>query len=559
MNWLRKVLFQVQFNYPSPLDAQRARGVLLLCNTLAAAALFMTLYSLTSFRLVGVSLLELIVFIAVLVMSIVIIALTHRGQLSTGAPLLVGMMLCAGTLIILPFGLNQVGILVMTIPLLLSGVLLTRRGVLLTLLMVVITLVGVTLLISAGLIVPIVLSANTALGARNILIYGLVGLIIDAGILWVFTGSQNNLISRTTRALSDLRATTGISQTMNSQFNIEDLLSQTVNSIRDQYGYYYVQIFLRESTSPLLVRRARTGGTLQARDERRIAPDDAQNAVADVFRGGQTSRITMASPGVSRTEFLPATQSAVLLPLRRGEQVLGVLDVQSTQHDAFTPYDIDVLEAVASQLAVALQNIQRYSELQTISTERQRLQEQVLRLARDVERLGQEAAGRTWVRYLKGRSHNVLGFDWKEGQTTPNEALSPAQIQALGSAAPEVYTDGAEQVLSVPIQSRGQTIGLMEFRAAPDKPWNNRSIELARILAQRLALSLDNVRLFEQSQQTANREQLINQVTARLQAKTELDGLLNTAAESFSQALGATRTNIQLALPETPAQQERHA
>jgi GAF domain-containing protein len=89
----------------------------------------------------------------------------------------------------------------------------------------------------------------------------------------------------------------------------------------------------------------------------------------------------------------------------------------------------------------------------------------------------------------------------------------------------------------------------MEFRASKEQNWNNRSLELARIIAQRLALALDNVRLYEQAQIIANREQVANQVATRLQSRTDIDSLILAAAESFQQALGATRASVRLAMP----------
>jgi GAF domain-containing protein len=76
---------------------------------------------------------------------------------------------------------------------------------------------------------------------------------------------------------------------------------------------------------------------------------------------------------------------------------------------------------------------------------------------------------------------------------------------------------------------------------------------LARVIAQRLALALDNIRLYEQAQSIADRERIANQVAARLQAKTDIDALVDAAAQSFQQALGATRTTIRLNLPEQPS------
>jgi len=73
---------------------------------------------------------------------------------------------------------------------------------------------------------------------------------------------------------------------------------------------------------------------------------------------------------------------------------------------------------------------------------------------------------------------------------------------------------------------------------------------LAQVISERLALALDNLRLFEQAQVIARREQLASQIGANLQAKTDIDSLVTVAAEAFQEALGASRTNVRLGVPQ---------
>jgi GAF domain-containing protein len=101
-------------------------------------------------------------------------------------------------------------------------------------------------------------------------------------------------------------------------------------------------------------------------------------------------------------------------------------------------------------------------------------------------------------------------------------------------------------VLCVPIRLRGQTLGAVEFRRPGATGWSSAALELAQIVAERLALSLENARLFEQAQTTAQREQLVSQITSQLQTATDLQSLLALAAARFQEALGATQTSVRL-------------
>ncbi|MFN7210941.1 MAG: hypothetical protein ACK4P1_11220, partial [Aggregatilineales bacterium] len=65
----------------------------------------------------------------------------------------------------------------------------------------------------------------------------------------------------------------------------------------------------------------------------------------------------------------------------------------------------------------------------------------------------------------------------------------------------------------------------------------------------RLALSLDNLRLYDQAQMAIAREQIANRVATVLQAKSDVDTLVAVAVDAFQQALGALQTSVRLGLP----------
>jgi GAF domain-containing protein len=71
-------------------------------------------------------------------------------------------------------------------------------------------------------------------------------------------------------------------------------------------------------------------------------------------------------------------------------------------------------------------------------------------------------------------------------------------------------------------------------------------MEMVQAVAQRLALSLENARLFEETQQAASREQRINEIVGRYQAVTSVDELLRYTLTELSQTLGAERSAIRL-------------
>jgi GAF domain-containing protein len=131
----------------------------------------------------------------------------------------------------------------------------------------------------------------------------------------------------------------------------------------------------------------------------------------------------------------------------------------------------------------------------------------------------------------------------------------PIRLPARGTYGytPYIETRDGAQYLVVPIVSRGQALGVMEFRAPDGQFWDDRSLELTRAIAQRLALSLDNLRLYDQAQMAITREQIANRVATLLQAKSDVDTLVAVAVDAFQQALGAVQTSVRLGLPPSPA------
>jgi len=105
--------------------------------------------------------------------------------------------------------------------------------------------------------------------------------------------------------------------------------------------------------------------------------------------------------------------------------------------------------------------------------------------------------------------------------------------------------ENGEQILAVPITIRGQAVGAIEVRLSGSQSPN----EIRNVLqsvAERMAFSLENARLFEQASSAAEREQQINTITARLQGLTSIEDVLATALSTLGQTLNAEQGTIRL-------------
>lgn len=133
-----------------------------------------------------------------------------------------------------------------------------------------------------------------------------------------------------------------------------------------------------------------------------------------------------------RNELLPATRSEAAVPLQVGGVVLGALDVQSQDPNAFTPEDLAVLQTLADQLSVAIQNA-RLVQMSAAAAERARLISQVTSQVTGVLEVDEvlETAAQTLHRAL-GQPEIVIrllppGATMVEPTSIPGDNGDPAQ------------------------------------------------------------------------------------------------------------------------------------
>jgi GAF domain-containing protein len=545
-------IFRLKYNYTDSFERLRARGLWRITWSVLFIWLGLIAYVTVSSTNPARTPVYVVILAVGALVAVGILVLINRGA-SITASLVFIIQLFVTVALVYTLATTNLLLSAFSLPIIAAGVLLNRRGMLVMVALTVVDLAITAVLGELGALPP---QTTTTAFTLSTLIISILIVCIDGLFLIVFAGGQRAMVRRNINLAAELRSSAAISQAIASIHTVDELLNQTITLIRDRLEYYHVHIYLVEEQTKLLVLRAGTafGSDEMPLQQRRIAPDDP-GIINRTARMHEAQLVTTSDPAVRRTDMLPGMQAQLVVPIKRGDQVLGVLDIQDIEADTFNTEDMEVLEGIAAQLVIAVENAQRFSDLQQVSSERERLADELRRAGQEIEQLNREVTERVWSRYLAGRGETAIGYDWKQGTLYPNTQAYPSLERAFNSRQPELFTENDEHILSVPIISRGQMLGAMEFRAPASRTWNKRSLELARVISQRLALALDNVRLFEQAQIVATREQLANQIAANLQTKTDVDALVAVAAETFQQALGATRTNIRLGFPdEEPAQ-----
>ncbi len=152
-----------------------------------------------------------------------------------------------------------------------------------------------------------------------------------------------------------------------------DLLYSTVERLTRDYGYYHCQCYVLDPISRRLELYAASGitGDLLVKSRHYLMLEATPSLVARAARSRQPvmSNDVQAEPDYLPNPFLPLTRSELALPLEFGSELLGVLDIQHDQRDAFNERELRGLEAIASQVAIALSNARAFDEIRALNSE----------------------------------------------------------------------------------------------------------------------------------------------------------------------------------------------
>ncbi len=393
---------------------------------------------------------------------------------------------------------------------------------------------------------------------------------------------ERTVFERTTQ----LQASIAVGQAATSILDPEELIRRTVNLISDEFGYYYAAIFLVDEQGRWADLQEATGeagaalkfanhrleiggqsmvGSAIARKEARIALDVGEES------------IRFDNP------LLPDTRSEIALPLVVGEQILGALDVQSTEAAAFSEKDVDTLQNMANQVAIALVNARLFQETQNQLAELNQLyqasQSMIAASQRDevlqvIAAQMIKAAGAQGCCILSWDQQNNIGINeidftilGAKGLDQPgaqynlvnyplrNRVLQQSAIvqarldHTTLAPAEQNYFENLKvrSLLIVPLVLRGHVIGQVELRDLQQfREFSQQQIRLVEALASQAAAILENSRILERAQRLAERERKINQITEKIHRAVDVESILSTTVREIGAILGSEEAVIRI-------------
>ncbi len=556
---LFNALLLPRFRYSNNFDQLRARVTLLLSVLLAGLALlaFVGIASIGERTTIINNILT--VLLAMLLIQLTVVGLVHAGQLRAAMVMMFTFLGMATFTAVLLNGVGSSILLLIIAPLLYGSLVWTWGGVLLLTALEVILIAFVSNLQSGRdeLISSMVRIAPENLAPQTLIV---VTIVIGVGALCaVYAYEIRRGLQWANRLLAQLRASAEVSQISVVAGSSAELMPRIANYIRDRFGFYHVQIFLADPDRRYANLVASTGesGEMMMRRGYRMA-FTSQGAVGRALQSGEPVVVDNREESGERrsNEFLPDARSEIALPLIVDDQVLGALDIQSVRLNAFPSELVESLSILAAQVGAAAFNAQQIEGYRTaLSDTRRMLLETEVNLT-EARRLNQRLTGQAWEDYLKSRSMQTVGYTLNESRMQRDTRWTPALEQAAQHRRPVLMvTPANRQLVAVPIELRGRGIGAIEIELGSTMR-QTETLEVLQALAQRLALSIDNARLFEQAQELAQRELEVNAISTNLQAINDIDGLARATLQELSRALGAVQASIRIGSAEMAAEAE---
>jgi GAF domain-containing protein len=335
------------------------------------------------------------------------------------------------------------------------------------------------------------------------------------------------------RRTSQLRAVADIGKSVSSYRSLTELLRETTFLISRNFGYYHVGIFLLDARREYAVLAAANSDGGLRMLEKKHQLKIGETSIVGYTIANVRARIAL-DVGQDAVYFdnpdLPQTRSEMALPLVARGQVLGALDIQSTESQAFTEEDVAALQILAEQIAVAIQNANLFSETEK-SLERARI-------------ISGEVSREAWNRIL--RSQTRVGFIATPPATvqTEPEYMEPNLTKAFETGDVILSNDGL--TIGIPIKIRGQSIGAIRLKK-PEiaEAWTQEEINLAITLSDQLSNALESARLYQEAQQRAARESLVSDISAKIGSLVSVENILQTAVQELGNTLPNTDIAIQ--------------
>lgn len=367
-----------------------------------------------------------------------------------------------------------------------------------------------------------------------------------------------------------------IAREVSSSLNLDELLAKAVTYISDRLNFYHAAIFLIDPLGENAVIREATGeaGAQMKRAGHKLAVG-SRSIVGYVSSRGEPLIVNDTAKDATYllNPLLQQTRSEAAVPLKVGERIVGVMDVQSTNPFAFNPDDVRTLQILSDQLGVAVVNSELFAETQehlsqhrllhhitTSAASGTTLEEALnsavegLQVTLGGDRVAILLADREFksltVEAAVGYSAEMIGRRIPVGSGISGWSAShrrPLRVDNVGvdsryiEASPNTRSE-----LAVPLIYRNEVLGVLNVESEQAAAYTEDDEEMLGTLAGSLAAIIANARLLAQVRAQAERERALFEITGKIRRATDIQSILATTAGELTKVVGARRAEIKV-------------
>ena len=398
------------------------------------------------------------------------------------------------------------------------------------------------------------------------------------------------LLDESRRSALQFETAAEIARDISSSLNLDELLQKAVNLIRSRFEFYHAGIFLKDLPGEFIVIREATGeaGAQLKRAGYKLGVG-SKSVVGFVSGKGEVLVVndTARDATYHFNELLPDTRSEAAIPLKIGERIVGVLDVQSTETYAFAEDNLRTLQILADQLAVAVVNTELFAETQehlaqhrllhhitttaaSGTTLEEALQSAVngLQVTLGGDRVSILLVDREKkvlaVRAAVGYANEVFEMRIPLGDGVTGWAAAHRRTLRVNNVLQDTrYIEGSPNTrseIAIPLLYRSELLGVLNVESEQVSAYAESDEELLGTLGGSLAAIIANARLLEQIRSQVERERVLFEITDKIRRTTDMETILTTTVSELTRAVGANRAKIKVGVnPLNSNQKKREA
>ncbi len=385
------------------------------------------------------------------------------------------------------------------------------------------------------------------------------------------------LLRESRQRMTQLETAAEVAHAAASILDIQRLLSETAELIRERFNLYYVGIFLLDETGRWAVLRAGTGEAGRKMLEMGHKLEVGGSSMIGWCTAYGKPRIAL-DVGKEAIRFdnplLPQTRSEMALPLLSRERVIGAMTVQSDRPAAFTPEDVTVLQIVANQLATAIENANLYQETLHRQAQAWVLREVMLAAAstldfdqvlqRTIQTLRSALQVEFLAVVLPDESGQFLRIHPSQiGYDVPVEEV---RLPLDGSVSGVVFQSGKAMLirdvrevpfyypghpdvrseLGVPLRLGDEVIGVLNVESRRTNAFREDDLAFFTAIAGELAIALENARLYQREQRRREEAESLYRAAQAMTTTLDLQEVLERILSEVQNVVPYDSASVQL-------------